>query len=199
MSFPLILVQDWETSGLLRDSDSERSYLRGPQGIEIGAVIVETQTWTQIGEFTSRVRFEDSHTWDSNAESIHGITRSHLCGAPSSRVVADQFDHFLGQFFQKNVPIMLAGQNPGFDRWFTNQLFFKRDPNLGWRFHSRMIDTFTLGFLRWGCTTGDHLYQTVCGRIRTRHSALEDTRLTAEVLCKGFGLNIHSSEGLIDS
>lgn len=193
MSFDHVLVIDWETSGLIRDSDSQRAYDSGPQGIEIGAVVVDASDWTMVGDFTSRVMFEPGMFWDEAAEPIHGIRREDLMDAPSSTVVAERFDEFLNGWFDPAQPILMAGQNPAGDRWFTHQLFHlgHRRPR---RFHTRMLDTFTLGFYVWGCTTGNELFDRVCGVIRQRHSAYEDATLSAAVLCEAFRLNSRSFE-----
>jgi hypothetical protein len=195
MSFSRILVVDWETSGLLSEIDPP-VYAVGPQGIELGAAVVDTSSWTMVGDFSCRVRFQPGMHWSEAAERIHGISRTEASSGPGPTAALDLFDTFLSEFFSREYPILLGGQNPWFDRWFTHQLFWLAGHQTGfpWKFHSRMLDTFSLGYLRWGCTTGDELYQRVCGIRRQRHSAHQDACLGATVICEAFQLNSSLSE-----
>lgn len=196
MSFSRILVLDWETSGIPSDNDLDLSYTYGPQGIELAAVVVDAQKWIEMGEFSTRVRFIQGMEWSSTAERVHGISQSEASTGPMPHTAFERFDEFLVQYFDRNVPILIAGQNPGFDRWFTHQLFWLAGykEKFPWRFHSRMLDTFSIGYLAWGCTTGNDLYERVCGVRRTRHSAYEDACLGAAVICEAFRLNISPPE-----
>ena len=195
MSFQRILVLDWETSGLPSETNLPR-YDCGPQGIELGAVVVDSEKWTVLSDFSSRVRFLSGMHWSETAERIHGISQTEASSAPSPQAVFGMFDSFLEEWFDRDIPILIAGQNPAFDRWFTHQLFWLAGfkTTFPWRFHSRMLDTFSLGYLQWDATTGNDLYQRVCGVQRQRHSAHQDACLGATVICKAFQLNSSLSE-----
>ncbi len=196
MSFQRVVVIDWEASGIPSDLDMKVNYENGPQGIDLGAVVLETDGWKRIGEFSSRVKFLFGMEWNPAAERVHGIRMTDACNGPSPHTVMERFDSFLAQFFHRDRPILMAGQNPSMDRWFTHQLFWlagHRD-HFPWRFHARMLDTFSLGYLCWGCTTGNELYERVCGVQRTQHTAYEDACLGATVIREAFNVNRSTSE-----
>lgn len=180
------VVIDWEATGLIQEI-GDQHWDRGPQGIQIGAIFVDDLMGEcRIGwEFQSHVRFMQSQfsqlNWDPSAEKIHGITRSELTRANPPRIVAEHFNKFLQGSFVRGEPILLCGQNPMYDRYYLNQLYrlAQMEPP---RFHSRMIDTFSLGLAIWGHQTGDDLFEHVTKTKRTLHSALGDARSSFEVL-----------------
>jgi len=193
--FDKAVVIDWETSGVRDDAVPVLSYLEGPQGIEIGAVVIDLSSWNTLGEFGSRVRFMGSHgglsyggaawerlSWSAQAEKIHGITLRELTEAPKPVEVAERFVQFIYSHLDPNRPILLCGHNPDFDAYFTRQLLFMagRLPDI--RFAHRRIDTFTVGFLTMGCEDSDELFLLTQGAIRSFHNALDDARLTVSAM-----------------
>ncbi len=180
------IVLDWEATGLPREIGNQ-NWDHGPQGIEIGAIFVEDLMGEcRIGwEFQTRVRFMQSQfhklNWDPMAERIHGIGKSELTKANTPSTVSDHFTSFVSKSYAKGEPILLCGQNPMYDRYYLNQLYWMagREPP---RLHSRMIDTFSLGIGIWGHQTGNDLFEHVTKTKRTLHSALGDARSSYEVL-----------------
>jgi hypothetical protein len=189
------LVIDWETSGLASRETPWRTYLEGPQGIEIGVIAVELPSFTPLGEFDSHVRFLGSHhgiaysgslheslTWCDNAEKIHGLSISRLMKAPSPTEVSERLIRFVKEAtgiddLQKN-PIMLCGHNPDADAYYLRQLLYLGGSENKIRLHSRMIDSFTMGYFLYGTNNSNELFELTSGVKRDTHRALEDAGFT---------------------
>lgn len=184
------LVLDWEASGLPKEY-GDQQWDRGPQGIEIGAILIDDLMGECRGawEFTTRVKFVQRDfpglNWEPQAERIHGITVSDLQTAAMPETVCKNLNHFLSQSYPEGEPILLGGQNPMFDRYFLIQLY--RLAGLPTpRLHGRMIDTFSLGLAIWGHQTGDELFEHATGTKRTLHNSLGDARCSHEVIKLAF-------------
>ncbi len=181
-----VLVLDWEASGLPKEFGTQ-IWNKGPQGIELGAILVEDLTGEcrSEWEFVSRVRFVQRDysglNWDPQAERIHGITINDLIQAPTPATVCTNFNYFLKQSYAPKEPILLCGQNPMYDRYYLYQLYMlaQMEPP---RLHSRMIDTFSLGIAIWGDQTGDEVFERATGKKRTTHTSLGDARSSHAVL-----------------
>jgi DNA polymerase III epsilon subunit-like protein len=193
------VVVDWETSGLREHKVPMRTYLEGPQGIEIGATLVFLPEFEVIAEFESRVRFLGKHngcpyggpiheglTWSEEAEAIHGIKIVDLLEAPTPSEAAAAFVHFVksnaGIDDPHKVPVMFCGHNPDGDHYMTRQLLFLGQQENGLRFHHRQIDSFSLGYFVLGTKSSNDLFERTSGVKRGIHSALEDSRLTTVAL-----------------
>lgn len=181
-----VLVYDWETTGLPPSPSMHMRYDQGAQGIELGAVVLDiTQGWKQIAEFSTRVRFMDHVypylTWSDKAETIHGIARRDLESAPGPADAYARFENFLSTNFTDGYPILTAGQNPWFDRYFVEQLALMAERPLP-RFSHRMIDATTLGIIMFGIDNSEELFNKVCGVKRDTHTGLQDSILTGTVI-----------------
>lgn len=187
------LVIDWETTGLRNQEVPWLNYLEGPQGIEIGAILVSLPDFQPISEFHSRVFFLGTHngisyngpayeklTWSSDAEKIHGITLPALSHESPPFNVADKFVKFVNTHVAdtSKQPIMICGHNPAGDAYFTRQMLFLGGMERKIRFHHRMLDSFTLGYLLLGAKSSDELFERTSSVKRNIHSAIEDARLT---------------------
>lgn len=190
-----VLVIDWETTGIRDDSAPFVNFLEGPQGIEIGAVVLDLNTLTTGEEFNRHCRFLGTHkgiqydqdrfsalTWSEKAETIHGMKIEALAvEAAHPNQVGREFAEYVRRNFGDNR-VMMAGHNPVGDRYFTKQLLYIADQDI--RFHHRMLDTFTGGYLLWGAESSDELFSIVSDIRRKNHSAIQDARLTAKALCE---------------
>lgn len=187
------LVIDWETSGLRDDTAPTLNYVEGPQGIELGAVIVDLPSWDEVASFECRVRFMGIHsgiqygsdnyrriTWEESAEKIHGIRLSDLLTAPPANEVVDQFLSFVRANHDPATPILMCGQNPQFDRYFLKQLLFIAGRIDDLRLHYRMLDGFTAAYMVLGCQSSDEFFRLTSGATRNYHTALGDARLLAK-------------------
>lgn len=191
------LVIDWETSGLRPQETPWRNYLEGPQGIELGAVLVELPDFTQIAEFVSRVRFigtahgisyggpiHEGLTWSDEAQVVHGISVTDLLHEPTPNEVSERFVRFTldnaGISDPHKQPIMICGHNPAGDAYYVRQLLFLGGHERNIRFHHRMLDSFTIGYMLLGTKSSNELFKTVSNVVRDKHSALEDARLTLD-------------------
>lgn len=193
------LVVDWETSGLPDDRVPMRTYLEGPQGVEIGAILVNLPEFRPVAEYESRVRFlgtvdgityggptHEALSWSADAERIHGISVSDTQMAPIPVRVAEDLVEFIktntGFGDLNKHRIMLCGHNPSFDAYFTRQLLFLGGKERSVQFHHRMVDTFSLGYVTYGVTSSDDLFWKISRVNRKIHSAIKDARLTLQAL-----------------
>ncbi len=193
------VVIDWETTGLRDYKVPYRTYLEGPQGIEIGATLVYLPEIETIAEFHSRVRFLGTHndisygghlhynlTWSEDAEFIHGIKPGDLIKESWPSEVALAFINFVKQNANiddpHKTPIMFCGHNPSEDNYYTRQLLFLGGAENQLRFHHRQIDSFSLGYFVLGTKSSNELFERTSGIKRKKHTALEDSRLTTAAL-----------------
>lgn len=193
----LVLVLDWESSGLRDEKSTDANFIEGPQGIQIGAIVVDPNNdWKEIDHFESNVRFIGKHkriiygshdglTWSEDAERIHGLTIKSLIHAPVPSTVGHNFVSWLSKYFDPDDSIMMAGHNPfSVDRYHTLQLLWFSGLSDSIKLHHMMLDTATLGYFVWGNGSSSHLFDVVLGANRKEHNALEDARLCNGILRK---------------
>jgi len=206
------LIVDWETSGLLEDRVPTRTFLEGPQGIEIGAILVRLPEFNPVAEFQSKVRFlgmdqgisyggpiHQALTWSTDAERVHGVKIADTRNSPIPSHVADSLIEFIKthtRYDDLNTNrIMLCGHNPSFDAYFTRQLLFLGGKERSIRMHHRMIDTFSLGYVMYGIKSSNELFKKISSTSREIHTAIADARLTLEALrhmynsCRDLNIN----------
>jgi DNA polymerase III epsilon subunit-like protein len=191
------LVIDWETTGIHQQEVPWNAYLDGPQGIELGAIVVELPDFTTINETVTRVRFlgtahgvsyggptHENLTWSDEAERVHGISVTDLINEPTPSEAADKLVRFVLQSTRiedpQKSPIMVCGHNPAGDMYYLRQLLFLGSKERGLRFHHRMLDSFTLGYMMLGTKSSNDLFEQVSGVVRDKHNALQDARLTRD-------------------
>lgn len=137
---PPIVVVDVETTGL-------DPMLHGV--IEIGAVALDADSVSPIGEFHTLVRAEFWHAWSAGAEAVHGVPRT----------VAESLDRpnemmALGMFLEWVRTISggrratLAGMNPGFDLGMLRGMAKRTEQEeaLRRRISHRTLDLHTLAW-----------------------------------------------------
>lgn len=185
-----VLVVDTETSGI-PDDYRMKNFTEGPQILELAASVCRLDdNWKVEAEFDAKIQWlgpaDDDLgeypmlTWNNKAEEIHGITRTMLKNSPHPIDIAKNFESFLYQHFQTQ-PILIGGHNPGFDRYFVQQLFVLAgiQNSLRVKFHHRMLDSFTAGYMICRAETSDELFGRFShGKLRQVHSAREDVELT---------------------
>jgi DNA polymerase III epsilon subunit-like protein len=184
-------VSDWETTGLRSTNKPFTTFVEGPQGIEVGTVILDLDTLEVIDQFSTRVRFLGKSgnivygpytglTWSEQAYRVHGINLGDLFQAPTPAQAAMDYANFLQKHFGTD-PVFLAAHNPAGDMYFTQQLMF-----LGGvehiKFHHRTLDSFTLGYAAFGAESSDELFERTSGVVRGKHGALQDAELCAEAI-----------------
>lgn len=209
------LVCDWESSGLLDTNSSYKTFVEGPQGIEIGAILVNLKDFTPLEEFSSFVRFLGGNpntltfsrcaplyaelTWDKKAEDIHGISIESLEEAPSPYCVAYNLRSMIRRYAKPDDRIMFCGHNPIFDMYCTKQLMFLGGMTDEIKFHHRMIDTFSLGKFLYNTKSSKDLFKLTSDVVRNgAHRALEDARLTLKSLQKMYTDTKVLRDNLID-
>lgn len=185
--FHKILVNDWETTGVPEGDDCTR----GAQGIQYGAVVLRATDLAIIDDITIDIRFEGLYggsgafpdlTWSEEAEKIHGLSREHLAvNGLSIPGAARVLETFVRKHWAPDEKILTAGHNPGFDRFFTEQLMELGGRAETFMFHHRMIDTFSLGYMLLGTEDSNQLFDKV-GISRAHHNAYEDAHACVSVL-----------------
>jgi len=188
-SIERVLVIDWETTGLRNWRDPSPAYYKGPQGIQLGAAIVEPENdWKTIGEFKSNVKWLGvdwpALTWAETAYNVHKISMEELIKAPHPFEVTSLFVEFLKEHVDIDKSIRLAGHGVDFDKYFLIQLFYLAGSlqDIPIHFNHRELDTRTIGQFLWGTSSSDILYHRVLGvENREVHDALEDVQLTIEL------------------
>lgn len=208
------LVLDWETSGLRNHETPWCTYLEGPQGIEIGAILVTLPTFEPLGEFASLVKFLGVHnglsyggahyerlTWSESAQEVHGLSLVDLVNAPSPTEVSEKLTAFVISTARisdpQKTPIMVCGHNPDGDSYYLRQLLYLGGAERKIRFHSRMLDSFTMGYLLYGTRDSTELFELTSGVRRGTHRALEDARLTLAAFRHGME-SVRMSKKLVD-
>jgi DNA polymerase III epsilon subunit-like protein len=189
------VVVDFETTGIRSQETPWNTYLEGPQGIEIGAVLVELPMFEPIAEFSTRIKFVGSHngityggplhenlTWSDDAEVVHGISLHDLVNEPLPVEVAWKFSEFILTNAKipdaHKQPVMLCGHNIAGDAYYIRQMMFLGGVERDIRFHHRMLDSFTLGYMLLGAKSSNELFQRVSSVVRDKHNAMQDARLT---------------------
>lgn len=172
MSFPKdILIIDFEGS---------------EQPVQVGALLLDRMTLDEKDSFVSLIAADLSHDRPSKS----GITQEMLVGAPSRGEIGkrlyDQFgsDVFLASFVQnKDVRFFqLLLREAGIDFLASGTDFARYD------FH--ILDIWPLAYIYLlkqgytGSTKSEEIFQAFGSAPRGRHDALEDCRITADVLRK---------------
>lgn len=183
-----VLFVDWETTGATFGGDSSKEF----QGISIGAVVAKTDTWEEVDNFYSLVKFDSSKfKWTEEAAKIHGLSMEKLeKEGYSQEDVATAFLEFIFKYFGTGK-VMFGGHNEEFDRRFTNQLF----NSVGIEFsieksgqfethipvHHVTINTASLGFVTFRLFKSDLLFTALGTPERAEHNALDDARAALNV------------------
>ncbi len=194
-----ILIIDWETTGLRNWQDEHPAYFKGPQGIQLGAVVCDMHDWSILGEFETDVKWlgnTDTNKgrwplleWAHEAYRVHKMSKEHLSIAPEPSEAAELFVDFVREHFNSDRKVRIGGHGVDFDRYFCMQLFYfagmiKKPP---FQIGDSELDTRTVGELVWGTTHSDILFNNVLGEKRNGvHNALDDAKMTAMVFREAF-------------
>ena len=197
------LIIDWETTGIPNEKIETQSYFSGPQGIQLGAVVVDNieSTWDIVDTFKSNVRYLGPYpqnlrkqqptpvlaempflTWDERAYEVHGLSMEFLMSAPHPQEVGEEFTGWLEAHFGTGM-IQVGGHVPCFDRYFLMQLLYLAGilHNHPLKFGYRMLDSSAVGYFLWGTSDSRELFEKVLGASEGMHDALEDAVLTARL------------------
>lgn len=176
---------DWETSGYNPPREMEGhfiGYADKHQGIALGAVIFDVQTFEAIDTFYVEIKFDSKYEWSDGAEKIHGLSREHLEKNGSSKEdAAIAFANFLVKYFMPDEELLVMGHNKDFDIAFLHQFLepFGIMPKIWYR----GINTCDIGIVCFGLPKSDLIFEHIGLPPRQDHNALEDAIYTLEV-CK---------------
>jgi DNA polymerase III epsilon subunit-like protein len=176
---------DFETSGYLppREIDGHFiGYADKHQGISIGAVIFDVQTFEELDSFYVEMKFNPKYEWSDGAEKIHGLTREHLEKfGLSQEDAAVEFMNFLLQHFLPDEELLIMGHNKDFDISFLHA--WLEPLGIMPKIWYRGINTVDIGIVCFGIAKSDQLFDHIGLEKRKDHNSLEDARYTLEV-CK---------------
>jgi DNA polymerase III epsilon subunit-like protein len=177
---------DWETSGYNPPREMEGhfiGYADKHQGISLGAVVFDVQTFETLDTFYIEMKFDsDKYEWTSGAEKIHGLSREHLeKNGVEREEAAVEFMNFVLKHFMPDEELLVMGHNKDFDIAFLHQFLepFGIMPKIWYR----GINTCDVGIVCFGLAKSDMIFDHVALPPRQDHNALEDAIYTVEV-CK---------------
>lgn len=169
---------DWETSGSDWGKDSSINY----QGISMGAVVYNTQTFEVIDTLYVEIKFDDSkYKWSAGAEAIHGLSREHLeQNGVSQTKAAELLARLIIKYFDPQKEVLFLGHNRDFDVAFTKQLL---EPHgLMFKISHTHLDTSGIAYTLTGLHRSDDIfdYLKVVDKTRDKHNALDDALMTVD-------------------
>ena len=177
---------DWETTGADFEGGLDGTFKKY-QGIALGAIIADNDTFQEIDSLYIEIKFDDSkYEWTDAAEKMHGLSKEHLAANGLSREEAlEVYIEFLTKHFGDGIisaiggktesNICVGGHNVQFDICASAQLFGDFGFNLG--IHHVVLDTTSAAFIAIGKYKSNDVFSFFNGAERTIHNALEDARL----------------------
>jgi DNA polymerase III epsilon subunit-like protein len=174
------LCIDWETSGAAKDAVTPRDHTASYQGLAIGAVVFDLDTFEPVDTMYALVKFDGSrYQWSDFAEGIHGLSREHLAEhGETQEKVAEQFLTMFLKYFSPQSKILMLGHNTAFDIAFTQQLL----EQFGCMFQLKttVLDTSIAGLMALGLYRSNDIFKHLGLPDRGTHNALEDCIMTIE-------------------
>lgn len=165
-----LLVIDLETTGVDPTTDSI---------LQIGGSLLAPDTLNEEASFETLVR--PSSPISVESWRIHGLTADRLESAPPLLAAVAEFEAFAPQ------DVLLGGHNVAFDVAFLKAAY--ADQGLDYRFDYHTIDVWSIAFFVLGARgvgsgelSLDSLSELFGISRSHNHDALEDARLTAEIL-----------------
>lgn len=179
-----IILIDTETTG--------KSTRAGNEAIQIGAVRLRYGTLEEVASYTSRIRPRRPENWAKEAERVHGIKLEDLSDAPEAEEVAKGFlDAMYTPEERERRPeaAMLAAHNARFD-WDFFSLLMEDGGFNGDVCGYHILDTWTMAATSPACQEITNRKSFSLQRLADhfgiqrseQHDALEDVRVTAEVM-----------------
>lgn len=175
-----ILCLDIETSGLNKSSED---ITKNHQIVSIG-LIVSDGDFNEIDNLYLEIKWNGKSRLDYNAEKVHGLSREYLekYGISEEDAVVN-IAEFIFKYFGTENSIYILGHNAyKFDVPFLRKLLKKYDLD-HFKFGSRYIDTFSIGFTLFGKQNSDEIFSLFYKK-REKHNSLEDARMALGVCRK---------------
>ena len=168
--FDKFLVVDCETSGFNPGPDPSKDY----QAVSWGLIVSDVKTFKPIDGLYLEVKWNNLSKWSTDAEIIHGLSKSYLQQhGVTEAEAAEQIGGLLVEHFDIDTPITLMGTNVStFDLPFLRKLLNAYD--LPFKFSHRAMDTFSLSMGTVQAFTSDELFEIINGKQRGKHNALDD-------------------------
>lgn len=184
-SFDFLLAIDCETTGIHFDSDDSSE---GQQAISWGVIVADAHTFEPIEQIYLEVKWNDemkakrlaNPSFGVEAESIHGLTFSHL---EKHGIDEQQAVEIIGELIMKywgpsNSPRLLGHNVHLFDYKFLVSMFRRHGIELPKS--NRHVDTSSIGFATVNAYTSDQLFETMGFEKRGDHNALTDALMSLQ-------------------
>lgn len=185
---------DWETSGADFNGMSYEEMFRpgNYQGIQLGLVVADNETFEEVDMIRVNIKFEDTYKWEMGAQKIHGLSQEWLAenGVEAEEAAATVIE-FIIKYFGDDViffgdgkadrarSICFGGHNLDFDVEALKALL-KRF-GFGVVDHHVRLDTSTIGFAAVGIYKSGKLFEYFGAEKRGDHDALDDARQSLAV------------------
>jgi DNA polymerase III epsilon subunit-like protein len=169
-----ILLIDFETT----DVDLEKA-----KPLQLGAVLLDKNTLEEKGSFSSYIK-QDLDGANPEALKVSGITEKHLESAPDQGEVIKNF------FSQFGTDVMLGSMVQFLDVAMLRKMLKKANLEIKSLSYYHFLDIWPIAYthlVKAGYSGGirvDNIYEAFGLPPRGTHDALEDCRLSAEVLRK---------------
>lgn len=182
--FEYLLAIDVETSGFFRNelnscnSEDGRYY----QPVSVGLVVLDSLTLESLEELYVEIKWDEKSIWDAGAEKIHGLSKEYLNinGIDEFQAV-EKIANLIFKYWGANQSVNCLGHNVHlFDYKFLIAMLERHGINL--RKANRHVDTSSIGFATMVTWTSDQLFQTIGFDKRKEHNALDDVKMSIEVL-----------------
>ena len=179
---------DFETSGYnppVRVGGHFTEYAKKHQGISLGAVVFDIQTFEALKTFYVEIKFDATkYEWSMGAEKVHGLTREHLekNGVSQEDAFVAFVNFIIDNGFTLDEELILMGHNKDFDIDFLDQL--AKDATgeeTQLKISYRGINTSDIGLVCFGLVKSDMIFDHIGLPPRKDHNSLEDALYTLQV------------------
>lgn len=153
-----LLVLSVETSGMnvANTINVDRIYSNQYQILSIGMIVCDNK-FKKIDELYIELKYDGESLWDSNAEKIHGLTKTYLRNNGIREIKAiEMVGNFLVDHFEQSK-IKVIGHNTHFALTFFDAWFRKYDINLSFDCH--YLDLSTLGYTFLGKSSKKEIFK----------------------------------------
>ncbi|MGZ5551832.1 MAG: 3'-5' exonuclease [Nitrososphaeraceae archaeon] len=181
-----LLAIDCETSGLFYNLESPAYNPQTGQyyqPVSIGLVVVDADTFNAIEELYVEIAWDGMSLWSTQAEKIHGLSKSYLEENGVSTLDAiEQIGNLIINHWGPSSPVHILGQNPWFDLCFLRSVLEREGINI--KFGNKLFDSNSVGFAVFGTYNSKDLFDLLGTKQPLTHNALIDARNAVEVFKK---------------
>lgn len=181
-----IAAIDLETTGVFFSNKQESPVVHEKTGeyyqiVSAGIVIVESDSFEPVEKRYYEVKWNGESLWAAEAESVHGLTKTHLeQHGISEEDFLCEFAELIIKYFGTGTICTLGHNSTKFDLVFLQHLADRY--GMYFNFGNRHIDTYALASVCWDVFNSDDLFWKAGLPERSAHNALEDIEFTLDVV-----------------